>query len=90
MHTGSVVDPDPGSGAFLTPGWVKSQDPDTGPGSGMNNLELRNHFLGSKYLNSLMLIRYPGWKNSDPGYGITPRIRNTAYWSIGKDKNRLW
>jgi hypothetical protein len=38
----SVADPDPGSGAFLTPGsgirdpgWVKSQDPD--PGSGMNN-----------------------------------------------------
>jgi hypothetical protein len=24
-------------------GWVKSKDPD--PGSGMNNLELRNHFL---------------------------------------------
>jgi hypothetical protein len=38
----SVADPDPGSGAFLTPGsrtrdpgWVKSKDPD--PGSGMNN-----------------------------------------------------
>ncbi len=23
----SVADPDPGSGAFLTPGWVKTQDP---------------------------------------------------------------
>jgi hypothetical protein len=38
----SVADPDPGSGAFLTPGsrirdpgWVTCQDPD--PGSGMNN-----------------------------------------------------
>jgi hypothetical protein len=35
----SVVDPDPGSGAFLTSGldqgWVESQHPD--PGSGMNN-----------------------------------------------------
>ncbi len=35
--------PDPGSGAFLTPGagiwdpgWVKSQDPDLGSGSGMS------------------------------------------------------
>jgi hypothetical protein len=38
-NVGSVADPDPGSGAFLTPGigiwdpeWVKNQDPD--PGSG--------------------------------------------------------
>jgi hypothetical protein len=33
----SVADPDPGSGAFLTPGsgMVESQHPD--PGSGMNN-----------------------------------------------------
>jgi hypothetical protein len=26
----SVADPDPGSGAFLTSGWVKNQDPDPG------------------------------------------------------------
>ncbi len=40
-------------------------------------LELRNHFFGLKYLNSLMRIRDPGWrqfgsgirdiKKSDPG-----------------------
>jgi hypothetical protein len=38
----------------------------------MNNpvLELRNHFFGLKYLNSLMQIRDPGWKNSDPEFGI--------------------
>jgi hypothetical protein len=43
-------------------------------------LELRNHFDGLKYLNSLMRIRDPGWKKvgsgirdgkkSDPGSGI--------------------
>jgi hypothetical protein len=78
---------DPGSGAFLTPGsgirdpgWVKSQDPD--PGSGIRDeqprsyfLELRNHFFGLKYLNSLMRIQDPGsgirdGNNSDPGSGI--------------------
>jgi hypothetical protein len=30
----------------------------------------RNHVLGKKYLNSLMGIRDPGWKNSDPRSGI--------------------
>jgi hypothetical protein len=45
----------------------------SGSGSGMNNPdhifpELRNHFFGLKYLNSLMSIRNPGWKNSDPGW----------------------
>jgi hypothetical protein len=29
--------------------------------------ELRNNFLGLKYLNSLTRIRDLGWKNSDPG-----------------------
>ena len=43
-------------------------------------LELRNHFCGLIYLNSLMRIRDPGWrqfgsgirdgKKSDPGSGI--------------------
>jgi hypothetical protein len=40
-------------------------------------LELRNYFFGLKFLNSLMLIRDPGWKKfrsgmgtkSDPGFG---------------------
>jgi hypothetical protein len=50
----SVADPDPGSGAFLTPG--------SGMGKksiGMNipDREIRNSFLGVKYLNSLMRIR---------------------------------
>jgi hypothetical protein len=72
----------------------ESQHPD--PGSGMNNpdhifLELRNHFfdfLGLKYLNSLMRIRDPGWrqfgsgirdgKKSDPGSGIN--IPDPQHW----------
>jgi hypothetical protein len=42
----SVADPDPGSGAFLTPG----------PGSGIPTpyfLELSDKFLGKKFYNSL-------------------------------------
>jgi hypothetical protein len=36
-------------------------------------LELRNHFFGLKYLNSLMRIRDPGWRQfgsgiQDPGW----------------------
>jgi hypothetical protein len=64
----------------------KSQHPD--PGSGMNNPDhtfksletIFLLFLGLKYLNSLMRIRDPGWrqlgygirdgKKSDPGSGI--------------------
>jgi hypothetical protein len=59
----------------------ESQHPD--PGSGMNNSDNIFYsletifllFLGFKYLNSLMRIRDgdssdPGWKKSDPGYGI--------------------
>jgi hypothetical protein len=62
----SVADPDPGSGAFLTP--RSKMDQKIGSGSGLNNppgsylLEL---FFGSKYLNSLMRIR--DGKNSYPG-----------------------
>jgi hypothetical protein len=49
LFTCSVADPDPGSGAFLTPG----SGMDKKSGSGIRNdqpgsyfLELRNHFLG--------------------------------------------
>jgi hypothetical protein len=64
----SVVDPDPG--------WVKIsiRIQDEHPGSFFR--ELRNPFLGLKYLNSLMLIRYPGWKNSDPGWKKFVPIRD--------------
>jgi len=51
-------------------------------------LELRNHFFGLKYLNSLMRIRDPGWeqfgsgirdgKKSDPGSGIN--IPDPQHW----------
>ena len=80
----SVADPDPGSGAFLTPGsGIRYEQP------GSYFLELRNYFfgfLGLKYLNSLMRIRDPEWrqfgsgirdgKKSDPR--CLSRIRNTA------------
>jgi len=57
----------------LDPGWVKSQDPNPGFRIRVEQpvsyyLELRNHFLGLKYFNSLIRIR--SWKNSDPGSGI--------------------
>jgi hypothetical protein len=56
----------------------------SGSGSGIRDeqpgsyfLELRNHFFGLKYLNSLMRIRDPGGKNSDPGSGMEKsRIRD--------------
>jgi hypothetical protein len=58
----SVADPDPGSGAFLTHGSGVAEQ--SGSGSGIRDeqpgsyfLELRKHFLGLKYLNSLMRIR---------------------------------
>jgi hypothetical protein len=69
---GSVADPDPGSGAFLTlgsgihdPGWVKIRIRDEQPGSYFQ--ELKKQFFGLKYLNSLMWIRdgknsHPEWK----------------------------
>jgi hypothetical protein len=54
---GSVADPDPGSGAFLT------------PGSGMNNpVESLNLTGLKKYLNSLMRIQIRNL--FDPGSGI--------------------
>ncbi len=88
----SVADPDPGSGIrclfdpwIRDPGRVESKNPD--PESGIRDeqpgtyfLELRNHFFGLKYLNSLMRIRDPGWKNSDPGSGMEKfRIRDPGW-----------
>jgi hypothetical protein len=69
---------DPGSGAFLTPGSGMGRKSASGSGirheqTGSYFLELRNHFLvflGLIYLNSLMRIRDPGWKKSDPAKTI--------------------
>ncbi len=86
----SVSVADPGSGAFLTPGSGMGRKSASGSGirdeqPGSYFLELRNHFhffgfLGLKYLNFLMRIRDPGWrqfvsgirdgKKSNPGSGI--------------------
>jgi hypothetical protein len=75
-------------------GESQHEDPgiwDEQPGSYF--LELRNLFLlfwGLKYLNSLMRIRVPGWRQfgsgirdgikSDPGSGIN--IPDPQHWSI--------
>ncbi len=74
----SVADPDPGSGAFLTPGSGMGRNSASGSGirdeqPGSYFLELRNHFFVLKYLNSLMRIRDPGWRQFgsgilDPGW----------------------
>ncbi len=65
----SVADPDPGSVAFLTPeswmGEVRIRIRVEQPGSYF--LELRNHFFGLKYSNSLMQIRDPGRKKFGSG-----------------------
>jgi hypothetical protein len=74
-----VADPDPGLGAFLTPGSGIRDARKSASGSGIRDeqpgsyfLELRNHFfafLGLKYLNSLRI--------RDPRSGMeTVRIRD--------------
>ncbi len=55
----SVADPDLGSGVLAPGSRIRDEQP------GTYFLELRNHFLGLKYLNSLMRIR--DGKKSDPG-----------------------
>jgi hypothetical protein len=52
------------------PGWVKVRIwiRDEQPGSYFR--ELRNHFLGLKYLNSLMGIQDPGWEKFGSGINI--------------------
>jgi hypothetical protein len=66
----------------MDPGWVKK----SGSGSGIRDeqpgsyfLELRNHYFGLKYFNSLMRVR--DGKNSDPG---SMRIRD------GKNSDPGW
>ncbi len=84
-----------GSG-IRDPGWKESQHPDLGSGIrdeqlGSYFLELRHHFfrfLGLIYLNSLMRIRDPEWrqvgsgirdgKKSDPGSGIRDKHPGSA------------
>jgi hypothetical protein len=86
----SVADPDPESGAFLTPrsgmrgpGWVKQ----SGSGSGMNNPDHISESLATIFWAKILKffdadpgsgmkrIRIRDGKNSDPG--LTSRIRNT-------------
>jgi hypothetical protein len=91
MEISSVADPDPGSGAFLTPGSgmvknIRIRIRDEQPGSYFR--ELRNHFFGLKYINSLMQIR--DGKNSDPGSRMEKiRIRDNHPRSATLDISKL-
>ncbi len=68
----SVADPDPGSGAFLTPRFgIRDEQPKS------YFLEHGNHFSGLKFFDAdsgpgieEIRIRDPGWKKSDPRSGI--------------------
>jgi hypothetical protein len=55
MDTVSVANPDPGSGAFLTPGsGIRNRFfPD--PGSQIHTFESCENFLGKKFYNSLKI-----------------------------------
>jgi hypothetical protein len=77
--SGSVADPDPGSGVLWPLDPESGIGKKSGSGSGIRIQdeqpkfyfrELRNHFFWLKYLNSLMRIRDPGWKK------FGSRIRN--------------
>jgi hypothetical protein len=58
----SVADPDPGSGAFLTPG--SGMGKKSGSGSWMNNLDdISESFETTKFFDA-----DPVWKNLDPGW----------------------
>ncbi len=59
----SVADPDPGSGAFLTPGSGMSKK--SGFGSGMNNPD---HI--SESLETIFWVKILKFFNADPGSGI--------------------
>ncbi len=88
---GSVADPDPGSGACLTPpGRVNNQDPNRGSGSQMN---IPNHIFAALNRNNfwLKILKFfdadPDLGSGnlfDPGSGMgkirirDPRIRNTG------------
>ncbi len=81
---------DRGLGAYLTPGsgirdWRKSASGsgirDEQPGSYL--LELINHFLlfgGLKYLNSLMRIRDPVWRQFGSGIRYGQKVGSTLHW----------
>ncbi len=85
----SVADPDPGSGAFLTPGSGMGRKSAYGSGirdkqPGSYFLELRNHLFGVKILkffdadpeSGIETFRIRDGKKSDPG--CLSRIRNTG------------
>jgi hypothetical protein len=82
----SVADPDPGSGAFLTPGSgiryglkIRIRDPDQGCTTRIIFSRAQKQFFELKYINSLKRIRDPGWKNSNPESGMEKIRNNTGF-----------
>ncbi len=72
MVQDSVADPDPGSGAFWTPGSGTDKKRGCGSGPGMNNpnnlfKRWKTYFVVKifKLLDADVKNSDPGWKNSD-------------------------
>jgi hypothetical protein len=61
----SVADPDPGSGAFLTPGTGMGNKSAPVSGSGMNSPD---HI--SESLETIFWVKILQFFDADPGYGI--------------------
>jgi hypothetical protein len=58
----------------------------SGSGSGMNNPDHISEILKTIFLNSLMLIRDPGWKKSDPDH----RENFKAFFQISSVSVLIW
>ncbi len=80
------MDPDPGSGACLTPGSRMGKKSGSNPDHISKSLEII--FWGLKYLNSLMQIAGSGMEKIRIGIWDKHPGSATLHWSIGK-KNRL-
>ncbi len=69
-RTADVADPDPGSGAFLTPRWVKNQYPDLGSRSRMNThhiFESLETIFGDLKKMYTFFDADPGWNKFGSG-----------------------
>jgi hypothetical protein len=87
----SVADPEPGSGAFLTPGSVNRMGKKSGSGSGMNNPDhisesSKNYLMGQNTCILLFGSGIRNGKNSFPGSGINiPDPHHWGKWTLDKE-----
>ncbi len=79
-ESSSVADPDPGSGAFLTPGSGMAKK--SGSGSGMNNPDHISESLKTIFWVKILKIFDvdPGWKKVGSGSGIN--IPDPQHWNL--------